>query len=83
MSHRIPGPGDTAVLLPDAGYIHALKSLSRQCDMLDFLYRLIKEVDEAGISHSIITGFIKKKLHAEAFLNMSLQMLEDKHCMFM
>ena len=33
---RILKPGDTAVLSPDKGNIHALKSISAECRMLDF-----------------------------------------------
>ena len=36
VSHRILTPGDTAVLTPDAGNIHALKAASKQSSMLDF-----------------------------------------------
>ena len=34
--HRILKPGDTAVLSPDKGNIHALRSISAECRMLDF-----------------------------------------------
>lgn len=34
--HRIVRPGDTAVLTPDKGNIHALRSISAECRMLDF-----------------------------------------------
>ena len=36
VSHRILSSGDTAVLTPDVGNIHALKAVSKQCSMLDF-----------------------------------------------
>ena len=36
VSHRILRPGDTAVLTPDTGNIHALRAVSEQCSMLDF-----------------------------------------------
>ncbi len=36
VSHRILKPGDTAVLTPDAGNIHALRAISKKCSMLDF-----------------------------------------------
>jgi len=35
-SHRILKAGDTAVLTPDSGNIHALRAVSKQCRMLDF-----------------------------------------------
>lgn len=35
-SHDILKAGDTAVLTPKAGNIHALRSISKQCRMLDF-----------------------------------------------
>lgn len=35
-SYRVLKPGDTAVLTPDAGNIHALRSVTDQCGMLDF-----------------------------------------------
>ena len=34
--HRTLRPGDTAVLTPDVGNIHALRAVSEQCSMLDF-----------------------------------------------
>jgi hypothetical protein len=34
--HRILRPGDTAMLLPEHGNIHALRAGSAQCSMLDF-----------------------------------------------
>ena len=34
--HRVLKPGDTAVLTPDAGNIHAFRAISEQCSMLDF-----------------------------------------------
>ena len=36
LSRRVLKPGDTAVLTPDKGNIHALKAVSQQCSMLDF-----------------------------------------------
>ncbi len=36
VSHRVLKPGDTAVLTPTAGNIHALRSVTDQCSMLDF-----------------------------------------------
>lgn len=36
VSHAILTPGDTAVLTPEKGNIHALRSVSRECRMLDF-----------------------------------------------
>ena len=36
VSHRVLGPGDTAVLTPHSGNIHALRSISSTCSMLDF-----------------------------------------------
>ena len=36
VSHRVLKPGDTAVLIPDRGNIHALRAISKQCSMLDF-----------------------------------------------
>ncbi|MBT8122196.1 MAG: hypothetical protein KJO10_06660 [Gammaproteobacteria bacterium] len=36
VSRRTLQPGDTAVLLPEQGNIHALRALSPQCSMLDF-----------------------------------------------
>lgn len=36
VSRRVLRSGDTAVLTPHMGNIHALKSLSKQCRMLDF-----------------------------------------------
>jgi hypothetical protein len=36
VSRSILGPGDTAVLAPGKGNIHALRSVSRECRMLDF-----------------------------------------------
>jgi quercetin dioxygenase-like cupin family protein len=36
VSHRVLQPGDTAVLYPRAGNIHALRALSRECRMLDY-----------------------------------------------
>lgn len=36
VSKRLLKPGDTAVLTPDSGNIHALKAVSKQCRMLDF-----------------------------------------------
>ena len=35
VSRRILKPGDTALLTPDSGNIHALRAVSRQCRMLD------------------------------------------------
>jgi len=35
-SHRILKAGDTAALTPDSGNIHALRSISKECRMLDF-----------------------------------------------
>ena len=35
-SHRVLRPGDSAVLTPGSGNIHALRSLSEECSMLDF-----------------------------------------------
>jgi len=34
--HGVLKPGDTAVLTPDKGNIHALRAISTQCTMLDF-----------------------------------------------
>ena len=34
--HRVLKPGDTAVLTPYKGNIHALRAISKQCIMLDF-----------------------------------------------
>jgi hypothetical protein len=34
--HRVLRPGDTALLTPEEGNIHALRAASRQCSMLDF-----------------------------------------------
>ncbi len=36
VAHRVLLPGDTAVLTPDEGNIHALRSVSKNCRMLDF-----------------------------------------------
>jgi hypothetical protein len=36
VSHHILRTGDTAVLTPNEGNIHALRSLSKECRMLDF-----------------------------------------------
>lgn len=36
VTHRIMQPGDTAVLSPDAGNIHALRARSKTCSMLDY-----------------------------------------------
>ena len=36
VSQRILRPGDTAVLTPDTGNIHALRAVSKRCSMLDF-----------------------------------------------
>jgi len=36
ISHRILKAGDTATLTPDSGNIHALRSISKECRMLDF-----------------------------------------------
>ena len=36
VSQRILRPGDTAVLTPETGNIHALKAVSKRCSMLDF-----------------------------------------------
>lgn len=36
LSHRVLKPGDTAMLTPDAGNIHALRAISEHCSMLDF-----------------------------------------------
>lgn len=36
VSRRVLKAGDTAVLTPDSGNVHALRALSRQCSMLDF-----------------------------------------------
>jgi len=36
VSHRVLRPGDTAVLTPEKGNIHALRALSKECKMLDF-----------------------------------------------
>ena len=36
VSHKILRPGDTAVLTPDRGNIHALRSVTKKCRMLDF-----------------------------------------------
>jgi len=36
VSRRILRPGDTAVLTPDTGNIHAIRAVSEQCSMLDF-----------------------------------------------
>lgn len=36
VSRRILRTGDTAVLTPDKGNVHALRSLSKECSMLDF-----------------------------------------------
>lgn len=36
VSHRILRPGDTAVLTPESGNIHALRAVSKRCSMLDF-----------------------------------------------
>lgn len=35
VSHRVLGPGDTAVLTPGSGNIHALRAVSTDCSMLD------------------------------------------------
>jgi len=35
-SHRVLKAGDTAVLTPDRGNIHALRSITKECRMLDF-----------------------------------------------
>lgn len=35
-SHRVFRAGDTAVLTPTQGNIHALKAVSKECQMLDF-----------------------------------------------
>jgi len=36
VSRKILYPGDTAVLTPDKGNIHALRSVTKECRMLDF-----------------------------------------------
>lgn len=36
VSYRVLKPGDLALLTPENGNIHALRSISRQCRMLDF-----------------------------------------------
>jgi hypothetical protein len=36
VTHRVIQPGDTAVLSPDSGNIHALRARSRECSMLDY-----------------------------------------------
>jgi hypothetical protein len=36
VTHRVMQPGDTAVLSPDSGNIHALRARSRECSMLDY-----------------------------------------------
>lgn len=36
VSRRILHPGDTALLSPDKGNIHALRAISRECSMLDY-----------------------------------------------
>lgn len=36
VSHRILKAGDTAILTPDRGNIHALRAVSKKCSMLDF-----------------------------------------------
>ena len=35
-THRVMRPGDIALLSPDSGNIHALRSLSKTCSMLDY-----------------------------------------------
>lgn len=35
-SHRVLRPGDTALLLPEQGNIHALRAHTRECSMLDY-----------------------------------------------
>ena len=36
VTHRVMRPGDIALLSPDSGNIHALRSLSKTCSMLDY-----------------------------------------------
>lgn len=36
VSHRILKAGDTAILTPERGNIHALRAVSKKCSMLDF-----------------------------------------------
>jgi hypothetical protein len=36
VTHRIMQPGDTAMLSPDGGNIHALRACSKTCSMLDY-----------------------------------------------
>ena len=63
VSYRVLKPGDTAILSPGYGNIHALRAVSRQCSMLDFFippYQRSKRtwyepVDEDWVNHETIS----------------------------
>jgi len=61
-SHRILKPGDMAVLTPTKGNIHALKSISKQCSMLDFFIPPYKRSQRSWYEPLTPNWFNKKQI---------------------
>lgn len=65
VSRRTLRPGDTALLLPEQGNIHALRALSPQCSMLDFFIPPYKRSQRNWYLPAERGWHDKKNIHCE------------------
>ncbi len=62
VSHKILRAGDTAVLTPERGNIHALRSVSDSCRMLDFFIPPYKRSQRSWFQPQLKNWFDKEKI---------------------
>lgn len=62
VSRRLLKPGDTAVLAPDKGNIHALRAVTKECRMLDFFIPPYKSSQRSWFEPLTANWFEKEKV---------------------
>ncbi len=62
VSHNILRAGDMAVLTPERGNIHALRSVSNNCSMLDFFIPPYKRSQRSWFEPNIKNWFDKENI---------------------
>ncbi len=63
VSRKILRPGDTAVLSPEKGNIHALRSISKECRMLDFFIPPYQRSQRSWFEPLAENWFEQEKIH--------------------
>ena len=64
-SHHVLRPGEVAVLHPDSGNIHGLKSISEECSMLDFFIPPYQRSERSWYKPLDSNWFDKKQITCE------------------